>query len=91
MKTIPDSVKHYKSTPEFDEQSVPAGLLKKHTTADAVWGSIRIIEGSLLYRILAPVVEETVLTPDLYGVVEPKVEHEVQIIGPVRFCVDFLR
>jgi tellurite resistance-related uncharacterized protein len=91
MKTIPDSVKHYKSTPEFNETSVPPGLLKKHTTADSVWGSIRIIEGSLIYRILAPAVEEIILTPDFYGVVEPKVEHEVQVMGPVRFCVDFLR
>ncbi|MFZ6649291.1 DUF1971 domain-containing protein [Undibacterium sp. TJN25] len=91
MKTLPDTVNHYKSTPEFNEHSVPAALQRQHTTAEAVWGRIRILEGKLLYRILEPAVEVITLTPELYGVVEPQVPHEVQLIGPVRFCVDFLR
>lgn len=91
MKTLPDTVKHYKSTPEFNETSVPAGLLRRHTTADAVWGHIHILEGQLLYRILEPVEEVIILSPERFGVVEPQVPHEVEVIGPVRFCVDFLR
>ncbi len=91
MKTLPNTVKHYKSTPEFSETSIPAGLLRRHTTADAVWGHIRILEGQLLYRILEPVEEIIILSPERYGVVEPQVPHEVEVIGPVRFCVDFLR
>lgn len=91
MKTLPPSVEHYKSTPEFTEHSVPAGLLRNHSTAAGVWGRIRILEGSLLYRIEQPQVEEQLLTPENFGVVEPTVRHEVQLVGPVRFCVDFLR
>jgi len=32
MKTLPEHVVHYKSTPEFTQDSVPAGLLRAHTT-----------------------------------------------------------
>ena len=91
MKTLPGTVTQYKNTPEFNEHTIPAGLLRKHTTADAVWGRIRILEGRLLYRILEPAVEVFTLTPDFHGVVEPRIAHEVETLGPVRFCVDFLR
>lgn len=93
MKTIPDSLTCYKSTPIFTEDSVPAAIRRGHTTAGDVWARIRILEGSLLYRITDPRVppEEVLLTPDHPGVVEPQVEHEVQVVGPVRFQLDFHR
>lgn len=93
MKTIPANVSFYKSTPVFTEDSVPAAIQRGHTTADDVWARIRILEGSLLYRITDPRVapEEVLLTPEHPGVVEPKVEHEVRVLGPVRFQLDFHR
>lgn len=91
MKTLPDDVAHYKSTPEFTENTIPAGLLRSHSTAAGVWGRIHIIEGTLLYRELEPALEEHVLTPELPGIVEPQARHEVAAIGPVRFCVEFHR
>ena len=93
MKTIPATVSHYKSTAIFTEDSVPAAIQRGHTTADGVWGRIQILEGSLLYRITDPRVlpEEVLLTPDLHGVVEPQIQHEVQVVGPVRFQIDFHR
>jgi tellurite resistance-related uncharacterized protein len=93
MKTIPHNVVHYRSTPEFTEANVPAALQRSHTTAEGVWGRITILEGSLLYKITDPTVppEETLLTPEHFGVVEPRIEHEVNIVGPVRFRVDFHR
>lgn len=93
MKTIPAGVTHYKSTPVFTEATVPAGLQRSHTTAEGVWGRITIVEGSLLYRITDErhAYEEVLLTPAQSGVVEPQVQHEVAVIGPVRFQVDFHR
>lgn len=93
MKTIPESAVFYKSTAVFTETSVPAAIQRGHTTADDVWARIRILEGSLLYRITDPRVppEEVLLTPDRPGVVEPHIEHEVQVVGPVRFQLDFHR
>jgi len=93
MKTIPESAVFYKSTPVFTQDSVPAAIQRGHTTADDVWARIRILEGSLIYRITDPRVppEEVLLTPEHHGVVEPHVEHEVQVVGPVRFQLDFHR
>jgi tellurite resistance-related uncharacterized protein len=93
MKSIPDTVAHYKSTPVFTETTVPAALQRSHTTAAGVWGRITILEGSLLYRITdaSAQPEEVLLTTEHPGVVEPQVEHEVNVVGPVRFQVDFHR
>lgn len=93
MKTIPDTAQHYKSSPVFTQDSVPAALQRSHTTAAGVWGRITILEGSLLYRITDPSqpAEEVLLTPERPGVVEPRIEHEVNVVGPVRFQVDFHR
>jgi hypothetical protein len=35
--------------------------------------------------------EEVLLTPECHGVVEPQIGHEVSLVGPVRFQVDFHR
>ena len=91
MNKLPEDVAHYKSTPEFTETTIPAGLLRSHSTAPGVWGRIKILEGKLLYRMLEPALEEHVLAPDCPGIVEPQAKHEVAAIGPVRFCVEFYR
>ncbi len=91
MKRLPESVEAYRRTPEFDEQTVPAALLSSHATKPGVWGRIRVLEGELVYRILEPVVEETLLSPERDGVVEPEIGHQVEPRGRVRFFVEFLR
>ncbi|TFW13455.1 DUF1971 domain-containing protein [Duganella callida] len=93
MKTIPADAVHYRSSPVFTQDTVPAALQRAHTTAAGVWGRIAILEGSLLYRITdaRAAAEEILLTPEQPGVVEPQIEHEVRLVGPVRFQVDFHR
>jgi tellurite resistance-related uncharacterized protein len=91
MKTLPEEVAHYKSTPEFTETTIPAGLLRSHSTAAGVWGRIHVFEGALLYRELEPAFEEHLLTPALPGIIEPQARHEVAAAGPVRFRVEFYR
>ena len=91
MKTLPPNAVPYQRTREFSEATVPAGLLRRHTTKPGVWARIQVLEGSLRYRILEPVREEHVLSPEQPGVVEPEVPHEVEPQGPVRFFVEFLR
>ncbi len=91
MKALPPDVVAYQRTREFSERTVPASLTRSHTTKPDVWGRISVVEGSLRYRILAPVPEEHVLTTEHPGIVEPEVPHEVEPIGEVRFFVEFLR
>lgn len=91
MKTLPPNLDHYKTTPDFTDTSVPAGLQRKHSTAAGVWGRIVVHEGSLRYVIEEPEQEEHRLVPGAPGIVEPQVLHHVELEGPVRFCVEFLR
>lgn len=91
MKDLPTTVTSFRKTPEFDETTIPKGLLKAHSTKEGTWGKIIILEGKLRYRILEPEFEEHELTPDKSGVVEPTKHHEVEPIGTVRFYVEFFR
>jgi len=91
MKNLPENVIAYKQTPEFNQESVPAGLLKSHQTKAGTWGQIKILSGKLMYRILEPELEEIELSPERFGVVEPTVLHELVMTEPVRFQVIFLR
>ncbi len=91
MKTLPQNVTAYNRTPEFNQTTIPTGLLKAHQTKAGTWGLIVILEGRLLYRILEPAPEEVHLSTMRSGIVEPTVLHEVQALGDVRFYVEFYR
>lgn len=91
MKSLPASVAFYKSTPEFTETSVPAGLRRDHTTAAGVWAKIVVLEGALDYIIVEPSPERHRLRVGNEGVIEPQMKHHVEMSGPVRFRVDFYR
>ena len=92
--TFPVDVRPYRRTEVFTEATVPAGLLKAHTTKEGAWALIHVLEGQLAYRIKDPrrLASEVVLTPNtLPGVVEPTILHDVEPLGPVRFYVEFHR
>jgi tellurite resistance-related uncharacterized protein len=91
MKSLPPDVQPYKRTPEFTELTVPAGLLRGHSTKTGVWATIVMLEGSLRYRILEPVVEDVALSPGRLGIIEPTVLHEVAPAPGSRFFVEFHR
>jgi tellurite resistance-related uncharacterized protein len=78
----------YKSTPVFDENTLPAGLRREHRTKVGVWGIIRVLEGRLRYRVLDPV-SETILDPNNSGLVLPDQPHSVEPLGAMRMQVDF--
>jgi tellurite resistance-related uncharacterized protein len=89
MRRMPSGLEPYKRTPEFTSASVPAGLREAHRTKAGVWGKIVVLEGRLRYRILEPTPEEIELSPEISGVVEPTVPHQVEPLGDVRFYVEF--
>ena len=91
MKTLPEGVSSYASTPEFTEESVPENLLKSHRTRAGTWGRIVVLEGRLRYRVLEPELRACELSPGNPGLVEPEIPHEVEPMGRVRFRVDFYR
>jgi tellurite resistance-related uncharacterized protein len=89
MEQLPDSVTAYKRTPEFNEATVPQGLLKNHSTKSGVWGVITVLSGELEYTICDGGVE--ILSPSCYGIVEPEVIHHIRPLGSVSFYVEFYK
>ena len=78
----------YRSTPVFDEATLPDALRREHRTKAGVWGVIRVIEGRLRLTLVDGG-EEHVLTPDRPGLVLPEQPHHVEPIGRMRMQVDF--
>ena len=91
MKTLPPNVVAYRKTPVFTQDTVPKALLNRHFTQEGSWAKIWVTFGQLAYRILTDTPEEHTLTPDLAGIVEPQVPHQVEPLGSVEFYVEFYR
>lgn len=91
MGVLPERASVYRTTAWFDEVSIPSGLLRSHRLAAGVWGRIVVEQGVLLYTIEREPELGFVLSPTLFGVVQPEQPHRVAARGPVRFRVEFLR
>ncbi len=78
----------YRSTPVFDETSLPAGLRREHRTKPGVWGVIRVLEGQLKLILLDPP-DEKLLSPETPGLLLPDQPHFVEPVGRMRMQVDF--
>jgi tellurite resistance-related uncharacterized protein len=87
---LPDGLVLTRTTDVFDDGSVPAGLLRAHRVADGVWGRLLVHEGSLVFRFedgdqpLRAGAGEWIVIP-------PARPHHVELVGPVRFAVEFHR
>lgn len=79
--------KPYRSTPVFDELTLPQALRRDHSTKAGVWGVIRVLEGELRLHFG----DERILVLDIEnpGLVRPEEIHSVEPIGKVKMRVDF--
>jgi tellurite resistance-related uncharacterized protein len=75
-------------TAELDQSSVPAGLLKDHSTRRGVWARIVVHSGALRYHVDG-MDRRFDLAPGTPGIVVPEVPHHVEPLGAVRFHVEF--
>lgn len=88
----PLDLEPYRTTPVFDADTIPAGLLRRHSTKAGVWARIHVLEGELVFRLLEPrAADERLRAGDPDRLVAPQALHEVEARGPVRFFIEFLR
>jgi tellurite resistance-related uncharacterized protein len=88
---LPDGTGHVRTTPEFDERTVPAGLLSSHRIADGVWGRLVVRSGSLRFVVEDAGGGARLVAAGEAQVIPPAVPHHVELVGPVRFAVEFHR
>jgi tellurite resistance-related uncharacterized protein len=87
---LPEGFIPYQRTPIFTENSVPAGLKKDHLTKAGVWTKILVTEGKLRYHVEALDLDAE-LSQSRPGIVAPEVTHRVELLGTVRFFLEFYR
>ncbi len=80
----------YKSTPVFDDTSLPAAIRNAHNTKDGVWGLLRVIEGEVRLVFHDPP-RELHVTPGNPAPIPPQQVHHVEVLGPMRMQVEFYR
>ena len=77
----------YRTTPIFDEVTLPAALRREHRTKSGAWGVIRVLEGELLLHFADG--REELLSPMAPGMVRPQETHRVEPLGAMRMQVEF--
>lgn len=87
-ETAGPAIAPYRTTPVFDQDTLPEGLRREHRTKPGVWAVIEVLEGRLLYEVLAPP-SARVLDPASPGRVLPDQPHRVTPLTAVRVRVAF--
>src|SRR3546814_19389962 len=76
-------IRPYRSTPVFDQDTLPAALRARHDTKAGVWGLIRVIEGELKPTYPHPP-SEVVLPPRNPGLILTQQPPYVTPPGPPK-------
>jgi tellurite resistance-related uncharacterized protein len=87
---LPPDLVVLRTTPAWDEDSMPAALRRAHRVASGTWGRLHVESGELRFRARTePPVEVTVSAGGVQAI-PPDVEHEVEPCGHALFYVEFL-
>jgi tellurite methyltransferase len=87
---LPECAEFVRSSPEWDENTIPAGLRRAHRLAADTWGRITVRRGALRFIAQTEPALDTVLGAGSTHVIPPEVSHEVHPLGSVCFSIDFL-
>jgi len=86
---LPCGTELYARTPDFTPDTLPGELRCAHATEDGVWGVIQVVEGTLLYRLEAPLTAEVSARAGSSVVIEPQTLHSMEFLTPGRFFIEF--
>ena len=89
--SLPDDVALVRTTPPFDETTVPAGLLSAHRIAEGVWGWLVVLDGEVEFTFEDEPDRPHRLGPGDRQVIPPGVRHHIELPGAARFQIEFHR
>ena len=80
----------YKTTPVFDQDTLPQAIRSQHSTKQGVWGLLRVLAGEV--RLIFDEPPHAVqVTPGNPAPIPPQAAHHVEVDGPMRMQVEFYR
>ena len=87
---LPTGLRVVRTTPTWDEGTIPPGLRRAHRLGAGVWGRLRVERGQLRFRAETDPVLHVTVTPDASQAIPPEVDHRVEPEGPVRLFLELL-
>jgi tellurite methyltransferase len=87
---LPDDLRLIRTSPHWDEHTMPAGLKRSHQIAAGTWGRIVVHDGSLRFVARTEPELNVIVGPGSTQAIPPEVVHNVQPLDQVRFSIDFL-
>ena len=88
---LPDGLALVRTTPVFDESTVPAALLRAHRVATGVWGRLVVRTGALTFVFEDDDTGGRAVTAGQSVVIPPDRPHHLVTGDPVTFVVEFHR
>ncbi|MFT7598074.1 MAG: tellurite resistance-related uncharacterized protein [Acidimicrobiales bacterium] len=86
---IPEGLVLVRTTPEFDETTVPAGLLRNHRVAAGVWGVVRVRSGRIGFSFDDEPGSRRSISAGESQVIPPERPHHLVLQGKVLLAVEF--
>jgi len=89
---LPAGLTCYRKTSEFTHDSVPAALLRAHSTKAGVWGLLRVLRGRIRYCLDSDEKETLIVSTGGTVAIEPEAPHHVEFLdADSAFQVEFHR
>src|ERR1019366_6119471 len=86
---MPNDARLVRSSAQWDEHTMPAGLRRSHRLATRTWGRVVVRSGRLRFTAHSVPELDLVLGPGATQAILPDVPHEVEPLGQVSFSIDF--
>jgi tellurite resistance-related uncharacterized protein len=84
------NIQPYKTTPVFDEKTLPAAMRNEHRTKPETWGLLRVLEGRVVLVFVDPH-REVEVSPGRPAEIAPRATHFVRTDEAMRLQVEFYK
>ena len=88
---LPTGLQLTRTTPTFDQESVPKGLLAAHRVAEGVWGRLIVHTGALTFCFEDEPDNQRRVSAGEHVVIPPNRPHHLELDSHVTFAVEFHR
>jgi tellurite resistance-related uncharacterized protein len=86
---LPPDLRIVRTAGPFDNATLPAGLRRRHQIADQTWGVLRVVEGTIGFRMETEPPVDVQLEKGDRQPIPPRVSHQLALEGPAVVGIDF--
>ena len=87
---LPAGLRLARTAGPFDERSLPPGLQRAHEVGDRTWGVLRVLRGSVGFRLDTEPPLDIRLEEGASQPIPPGVAHRLTLSEPAEVAIDFL-